>query len=66
MAKKTPLPDVQSCASCRCYSADPGDDAGYCKRYPPTLIVLEESITSAYPVVGPTDICGEYARRLQS
>lgn len=65
MPKKPPV-DPQSCASCRCYVADPGDEVGFCKRYPPVALVVTDEIRCAYPVVSLDDICGEFAQRLQS
>lgn len=58
--------EQQSCATCRCWVAEPGVDAGLCKRFPPAVLVVADELTSAYPSTGPDDICGEYARRLQS
>jgi hypothetical protein len=62
---KKPL-DQQACATCRCWVAEPGAGAGLCKRFPPVVVVVADELASAYPSTTPDDICGEYARRLQS
>ena len=66
MRKKLIPIDVQSCASCRCFVAEQGDEVGACKRFPPVPVVFSDELVSTYPAVAPDDICGEYARRLQS
>lgn len=66
MPKKPAPADPQSCGTCRCFLAAPGAQQGACKRYPPVPVVVADAITFACPVVDRDDICGEYARRLQS
>lgn len=65
MKKKTEA-DPQSCASCRFFQQNDHDDAGYCRRHPPTPIVDEGELACVYPITVATDWCGEFARRLNS
>lgn len=61
MAKKPPA-DPQSCESCRFFLGNKTDDAGYCRRYPPTPIADDEGIASVVAVTTSADWCGEYVR----
>ncbi|MGE5650955.1 MAG: high-potential iron-sulfur protein [Bacillota bacterium] len=66
MAKKKPIPEdcMPRCGSCVFYQADPGDEAGYCRRFPPVVLPDEGGNSSAYPVVIPDDWCGEFTRKV--
>lgn len=66
MAKKSPPADPQACATCRFFLANQEDDAGYCRRFPPTPIADDDGIASVVAVTSATDWCGEYARKLNS
>jgi hypothetical protein len=63
---KKPQPEIQSCATCRCFVAEPKDELGLCKRYPPVVVVIEDDPVSTFPAVERDEICGEYAIRLAS
>lgn len=65
--RKKVLDDPKTCANCAFLEMGAKDDAGYCHRYPPKLIPDEESgATVSYPVVVPSDWCGEWSRKCQS
>lgn len=49
---------VMKCANCGHYQAE----AGQCWRYPPTVVVLDGEIYSAYPEIEPDERCGEFMR----
>lgn len=66
MPKKLPPADPQNCGTCRCFVADPGAEVGCCHRYPPVPVVIADTLSFTYPVVARDDVCGEWARRLQS
>jgi hypothetical protein len=61
-----PKPKQEELASCGAWVADPSADVGACKRLPPTVIVVADAPTSVFPSTARHDICGEFARRLQS
>jgi hypothetical protein len=65
MPRKKPIPDdcMPKCATCAFIQTEPGQDAGYCRRYPPVVVSSEEGEYSAFPVVEMIDFCGEYRRR---
>jgi hypothetical protein len=63
---KKPSPDPQSCASCRHFLANPADEYGYCRRYPPTMSIESGASTVVWPILTASDLCGEYARQLNS
>jgi hypothetical protein len=53
-----------NCSNCKFfYKFTPLGVMGYCKRYPPTLYVLNGDVNKKYtdyPSVHTTDSCGEY------
>lgn len=61
--KKKPVDDPQSCASCRFFLRNQVDDAGYCRRTPPVVIVLMDEIYSEQPMTLENEWCGCYERR---
>jgi hypothetical protein len=64
---RKPKPEeLPSCGVCRCWVAEPGAQLGACKRLPPVVIVLADAPASVFPSTARHDICGEFARRLQS
>lgn len=64
--KPTAAIDSDTCASCRFFHLhDPKDEAGYCRRFPPALIVVNDEPSSALPVARHDEWCGEFAGRLQ-
>lgn len=64
MSIKPILIDIPQCASCAFFSIEPKEDVGFCRRYPPSLISIEDSFDSCYPVTDPHDWCGEFARKV--
>lgn len=65
MAKKKEIPDdcMPKCATCAFIQIAPGEEAGYCRRYPPQVVSSDEGEYSAFPVIEVSDFCGEYRRR---
>lgn len=64
---KKPAADPETCASCRFFLlSEPKDEAGYCRRFPPTLIVVNDEPSTAFPVVRHDEWCGEFKRKLES
>jgi hypothetical protein len=65
MTRKKIISDPETCASCRFFLlSDPKDAAGWCRRFPPRLIVVNDEADSALPVVLHDEWCGEYSRLL--
>lgn len=66
MAKKPKLPDdcMPKCGGCAFFQSEPGEDAGYCRRYPPQVVSSEDGEYSAFPVVEVPDFCGEFRRKV--
>lgn len=62
MAKKLPDDCMPSCKTCSFFLIEPKDDLGFCRRYPPTLINIEDELDSVFPVVAESDWCGEFHR----
>lgn len=54
-----------SCDTCRHASpaiADDGQDLLlHCRRYPPTIIVVDGDVAQTWPTMQGTDTCGEWA-----
>jgi hypothetical protein len=66
-AKVVPIvADVQNCGHCRHFLKNKDDEAGYCRRYPPTSILDEDGIACVWPVTESSDACGEFTPRLNS
>lgn len=60
------IPSV--CGNCRHWrkhpDTDPKDPSGDCKRYPPTVVSMEEhGLAATNPATNSTDFCGEFAIR---
>lgn len=64
--KKSQFIDEPTCKSCKHFSPnDPNDGIGFCKRYPPVVLIHSDGdVESALPVVDDTDDCGEFSRRV--
>lgn len=61
--KKIPADCLPACQHCSFFIADPKDDIGFCRRYPPTLIPLEDGeVEATFPVVSRDEWCGEFHR----
>lgn len=64
---KQPEADPQSCGSCKFFLKNDHDDAGYCRRYPPTAIPSDaEEFACVFPILEASDWCGEFCQRLNS
>ena len=57
--------DCVSCSHCCYFVVDPKDSTGFCRRYPPNVVISNENeVYCALPVVESTDYCGEFKRKL--
>jgi len=58
---------IMKCADCRFYDAPEAgyehDPRGSCRRHAPLPRAIDEKIVTAWPLVLPSDWCGEFARR---
>lgn len=63
---KKPIIEPEACAGCRFFQSNQHDNYGYCRRFPPTPIIQEESYASVSPVTHATEWCGEFSRALNS
>jgi hypothetical protein len=67
MPKKPPQHEPEACGSCKFFQPNDHDEAGYCRRRPPTAIYESDTTYQSVKVVTTTDEwCGEFSRRLQS
>lgn len=65
-AVKVAISDPETCASCRFFLLDdPKDEVGYCRRFPPKIIIINDEPESALPVAAHSEWCGEYHRVTQ-
>lgn len=65
MKKKTiPEDCMPKCGTCAFMQAEQGDEAGYCRRFPPQVVAGDEGEYSSFPVIEIADWCGEYKRRV--
>jgi hypothetical protein len=55
--------DVESCGGCKFYFPIDAGDEGFCRRYPPTVLVTGESVESYFVDIGAADWCGEWRER---
>ena len=54
------------CLFCRHFVHDGDDqqpDIGFCRRYPPQLVMDDGEPMSAFPLVSEDESCGEFCRR---
>jgi hypothetical protein len=66
MAKKK-LPDdcMPACVSCVFFYAEVKDELGFCRRFPPTVLVLGDGeYDCIYPIVEKHEWCGEFIRKV--
>lgn len=54
-----PKEPQECCGNCRFHNRLQGD----CRRYPPAVIVMEDSATAEFPDVSPSDYCGEWKEK---
>lgn len=67
MPKKPNPAEPKPCGSCQHLQLiSPGDDAGYCRRFPRVWIIRDEVGGWCYPEQAVTDTCGEFDRKLNS
>lgn len=64
MSVKIPKDCMPACVSCAFFSAEPKDDLGICRRYPPYIVEIEGDFESCYPVIDRIDWCGEFVRKV--
>lgn len=64
MAKIKPPADPQTCRHCTFGHFDPGEDVGECRRYPRTLVVVNDDATAMFTVAYADEACGEFRRKL--
>ncbi len=63
--KKIPDDCMPACVSCAFFHAEPKDELGFCRRYPPSLIALEDGdYDCMYPIVDRKEWCGEFIRKV--
>lgn len=56
--------DAKKCENCIHGRFEPGDELGYCHRYPPVLLQQEDGeIIYSFAIVPAAEFCGEYCRR---
>jgi hypothetical protein len=60
--KKIPDDCMPMCKTCSFYLTDPKDSAGFCRRYPAVVVVINDEVECGFPVMLPDEWCGEYAR----
>lgn len=62
--KKIPKDCMPACVSCAFFFAEPKDDLGFCRRYPPTIVSLDDGFDSIFPIVEKQDWCGDFVRKV--
>lgn len=54
-----------SCSNCFFFVPDPdNNEAGTCHRFPPTVVVDDESPLSIFPMIYSDAFCGEFYRKV--
>jgi hypothetical protein len=56
--------DTPRCGTCEYFTAEPKDDDGKCRRYPPSTLLSGDDLVFLQPVVDQTGWCGEFRRRV--
>ncbi len=51
------------CNNCLYYESYNHSDNGYCRRYPPYIIVLSDESINMYPEVNEFEWCGEHKEK---
>lgn len=67
MATKKVVKDdsPETCANCKFSQIEPAELAGYCRRYPPVLLEVDEGEPAfGFPVIEHRETCGEFKRNL--
>lgn len=69
-AKKTEIVQA-ACMTCAYFIREQATktmqpEYGDCRRYPPTVVVDEEGMSSVWPLVEMTDGCGEWRARMNA
>ena len=65
MRKKPTVSGLSVCGNCYYYRPTSAKDFGYCRRFPPCVIAVDEdgTVLCESPIVGKeSDSCGEYAQ----
>lgn len=50
---------MNTCATCRWWQGE--EDLGYCKRFPPLVVVINSESETEFPVMRHDDHCGEHS-----
>ncbi len=51
----------RACKECTHYDSF-SEHKGFCRRYPPSVVVVGESVISRFPEVHRNGLCGEFTR----
>jgi len=66
-ARRRPM--TETCETCRFWGNQSGYDGGFCRRFPPQVVVLPSfdpahaSMESHFPYTAKAEFCGEYQER---
>jgi hypothetical protein len=60
------IEDKETCGHCKHFQKNDHDSYGYCYRYPPVVLPLDDGFTCERPVVESDETCGEFRRVLNS
>ena len=58
--------EPESCATCRFFQENHSDNYGWCRRYPPTPVAIEDATASIQASTSGEEWCGEFSRRLNA
>ena len=55
--------NTERCETCKFFTPDFREPTGICRRYPPTVVVIDHEVDSFLPEVHKVDWCGEYSEQ---
>lgn len=64
MPRKKQDDDTPRCGLCEYFTAEPKDDDGRCRRYPPVSLLSGDDLVFLQPAVEPAAWRGEFRRRV--